>query len=113
MVDTVPVTQADRDAVQAFHRAMFYRVYQDLKSGTPTLGEDMGDAGTLVQAFARHRLASASPNDDLRAALEGVVAELEEIYRAVADTKSDATRRIETEPCLVAARAALKENRRG
>lgn len=61
MTDLAPVTQADRDAVQAFHRAMFDRLNQDLKSDTPTLGEDMGDAGTLVQAFARHRLASTQP----------------------------------------------------
>jgi hypothetical protein len=31
-----------------------------VKSQRPKLGDDEGDAGTLVQAFARHRLASVS-----------------------------------------------------
>jgi len=56
----LPVTQADRDAVQSFHRIMAARLMADLKSpDRPKLGEDQGDAGTLVQAFARHRLATA------------------------------------------------------
>ncbi len=40
-------------------------------------------------------------------ALEGVIAELEEMYRATADTKAAAQRRIEDAPCLIAARAAI------
>lgn len=57
-VAIVAVTQADRDAVQAFHRKMLDRLMSDVKSQRPKLGDDEGDAGTLVQAFARHRLAS-------------------------------------------------------
>lgn len=58
MSDLLPVTQADRDAVQAFHRTMAARLMSDIASERPTLGKDEGDAGTLVQAFARHRLAA-------------------------------------------------------
>lgn len=58
MSDLLPVIQADRDAVQAFHRTMLDRLMADVKSKRPKLGEDEGDAGTLVQAFARHRLAT-------------------------------------------------------
>jgi len=58
MSDLLPVTQADRDAVQAFHRIMADRLMSDIASGRPTMGEDQGDAGTLVQAFAAHRLAA-------------------------------------------------------
>jgi hypothetical protein len=56
----VAVTQADRDAVQAFHHTMLLRLMSDVKSQRPKLGDDEGDAGTLVQAFARHRLAALS-----------------------------------------------------
>lgn len=64
MTDTttelLPVAQIDRDAVQRFHRTMAERLMLDLASpDRPQLGEDEGDAGTLVQAFARHRLAAA------------------------------------------------------
>ncbi len=52
------VTQPDRDAVQAFHREMAARLMADIKHGTTNLGKDEGDAGSLVQAFARHRLAA-------------------------------------------------------
>jgi|HubBroStandDraft_1064217.scaffolds.fasta_scaffold67850_5 hypothetical protein len=54
--DAVEVTQADRDAVQAFHSIMIKRIIR----GDKTLGDDQGDNGVLVQAFARHRLAAAS-----------------------------------------------------
>ncbi len=63
--EVLAVTQADREAVQAFHRAMLDDLMADIKSKKPsTLGDDKGDAGNLVQAFARHRieaLASISP----------------------------------------------------
>ena len=49
------VTQADRDAVQAFHRVTAARLFDDIKNDARTLGEDLGDEGDLVQAFARHR----------------------------------------------------------
>ncbi len=49
------VTQADRDAVQAFHRVTAARLFDDIKNDTRTLGDDLGDDGDLVQAFARHR----------------------------------------------------------
>ncbi len=61
VVALLPVTQADRDAVQAFHRTMLDRLMSDVKSQRPKLGDDEGDAGTLVQAFARHRLAHRTP----------------------------------------------------
>lgn len=62
-VAIVAVTQADRDAVQAFHHVMLLRLMSDVKSQRPKLGDDEGDAGTLVQAFARHRLAATSLHD--------------------------------------------------
>lgn len=58
MSELLPVTQADRDAVQAFHRVQVKRIV----AGDRTLGDDQGDAGVLVQAFARHRL-TASAHD--------------------------------------------------
>ena len=56
----VQVEQVDREAVQAFHRTMLGRLMSDVKSERPKLGDDEGDAGTLVQAFARHRIAALS-----------------------------------------------------
>lgn len=56
----------------------------------------------MIAFFAQE---AASPT--LLEALEGVTAELEEMYRATADTKADAHRRIEDAPCLIAARAAI------
>jgi len=65
MTDLLPVTQADRDAVQAFHRTMAARLMADITSkDRPKLGEDEGDAGTLVQAFARHRLEALRTQGD-------------------------------------------------
>lgn len=77
----VPVTQADHDAVQAYHRAMFDKLMtaaKDKKAGA-RMGEDEGDAGTLVQAFARHRLSALAEAQERIAALEealGVFAQL-------------------------------------
>ena len=45
------ITQADRDAVRAFHSAQLKRIFL----GDKTLGENR-DA--IEQAFARHRIAS-------------------------------------------------------
>lgn len=74
-VELLPVTQADRDAVQAFHRIMAQRIMSDIASERPKLGEDEGDAGTLVQAFARHRLAHSSHGvEELREALRASLA---------------------------------------
>ena len=58
--ETVVVTQADREAVQAFHRAMAEKLFADIASGKPpTFGDDAGhDGDTIHQAFARHRLAT-------------------------------------------------------
>ena len=65
MTDLLPVTQSDRDAVQAFHRTMAARLMADITSkDRPKLGEDEGDAGTLVQAFARHRLEALRTQGD-------------------------------------------------
>ena len=62
---SVAVVQADREAVQAFHKEMVRRFMLDLKHpDRPKLGEDEGDAGTLVQAFARHRLAAQQPDGE-------------------------------------------------
>ena len=57
MTEMLPVVQADRDAVQAFHRAQLNKLMKAVKDKTAggLLGEDEGDAGNLVQAFARHR----------------------------------------------------------
>lgn len=57
-VEMLPVEQSDRDAVQAFHRLRLNKLMEaikDEKAGA-RLGEDEGDAGDLLQAFARHRL---------------------------------------------------------
>lgn len=51
------VEQVDRDAVQSFHREMYGKLLNDIATGKPyKMGEDEGDNGSLVQAFARHRL---------------------------------------------------------
>ena len=56
----VEVTQADREAVKAFHRAMAKKLFADIASGEPpTFGDDAGhDGDTIHQAFARHRTAA-------------------------------------------------------
>lgn len=56
----VEVTQADREAVQAFHRAMAEKLFADIASGEPpSFGDDAGhDGDTIHQAFARHRTAA-------------------------------------------------------
>ncbi len=51
------------------------------------------------------RLIAAAP--EMKDALIAVVEELCEIYRVIADTRRDAAKRIESEPCLVEARAAI------
>lgn len=55
---TYTVTQADRDAVQRFHAAILARLAADIENENekPTLGEEVGDDGDLVQQFARHRI---------------------------------------------------------
>jgi len=61
--EVVAVIQADRDMVQAFHRLRLNKLMEaikDEKAGA-RLGEDEGDAGDLVQAFARHRIAHSDP----------------------------------------------------
>jgi len=65
----LPVLQADHDAVQAFHRTMLDRLMSDVKSQRPKLGDDEGDAGTLVQAFARHRTTAEAGKRELVEAL--------------------------------------------
>jgi hypothetical protein len=76
MSDMLPVTQADRDAVKAFHNAMLDKLMvavKDKKAGA-RFGEDEGDGGNLIQAFARHRLtteaAQSSRIRELTEALE-------------------------------------------
>jgi len=61
--EVAAVIQADRDMVQAFHRLLLNKLMEaikDEKAGA-RLGEDEGDAGDLVQAFARHRIAHSDP----------------------------------------------------
>lgn len=72
------VTQADRDAVRAFHCTMLDRLMSDVKSQRPKLGDDEGDAGTLVQAFARHRLARDADVAALQERIADLESELEE-----------------------------------
>jgi len=76
--EVVAVIQADRDMVQAFHRLRLNKLMEaikDEKAGA-RLGEDEGDAGDLVQAFARHRIAHSDPRpvaEGLREALSNCV----------------------------------------
>jgi len=76
--EVVAVIQADRDMVQAFHRLRLNKLMEaikDEKAGA-RLGEDEGDAGDLVQAFARHRIAHSDPRpvaEGLREAAQRVV----------------------------------------
>lgn len=49
------VTQADRDAVHAYHRLVYAKIWHDIKRGTNKLDPKGGDTDDLVQAFARHR----------------------------------------------------------
>lgn len=65
------VTQADRDAVQAFHRAMAGKLMADITSGkAPTFGDDAGHDGDAIhQAFARHREAAEAASKAREAAL--------------------------------------------
>lgn len=73
------------------------------------LGEPPQWSGEGFHTFdnyqANGQLMAASPT--LLDALEGVIAELEDMYFATADTKVLAQRRIENAPCLIAARAAI------
>jgi hypothetical protein len=73
MSELVPVTPADRAAVQAFHSAMLDKLMnavKDKKAGA-RFGEDEGDAGELVQAFARHRRAALASQGKDRNGGEG------------------------------------------
>lgn len=108
MTDLLPVTQADRDAVQAFHRTMAARLMSDIASDRPKLGEDEGDAGTLVQAFARHRLTHSSEEGRLREALPGIDAMIANIerWRETGEAASPAESKALYEG-LIAARTAL------
>jgi hypothetical protein len=76
MTDLVPVIQADRDAVQAFHREMARRLMSDVCEGTSLLGKSGGDNDVIHQAFARHRLA-AQPVGEPEGWREGLGAVLE------------------------------------
>lgn len=71
------VTQADRDAVQAFHRVTAARLFDDIKNDTRTLGDDLGDDGDLVQAFARHRTEATTTQAAEITALKAEVKRLE------------------------------------
>ena len=51
----VAVTQADRDAANAYHRLFYAKIWHDIKRGTNKLDPKGGDTDDLVQAFARHR----------------------------------------------------------
>ena len=68
--ELVEVTQADWDAVQAFHRDMVDKLLADIASGAPsTFGDDAGHDGDAIhQAFARHRIASEAEVKALREA---------------------------------------------
>ena len=78
--EVVAVTHADRDMVQAFHRLRLNKLMEaikDEKAGA-RLGEDEGDAGDLVQAFARHRIAHSDPRpvaEGLRGAIIAAITE--------------------------------------
>ena len=63
--ELVEVTQADWDAVQAFHRDMVDKLLADIASGAPsTFGDDAGQDGDAIhQAFARHRIASEAARE--------------------------------------------------
>ena len=63
--ELVEVTQADWDAVQAFHRDMVDKLLADIASGAPsTFGDDAGHDGDAIhQAFARHRIASEAARE--------------------------------------------------
>jgi hypothetical protein len=64
--EQVQVTQADRDAVDAFHAAQLKRIF----AGDKTLGENR-DA--IEQAFARHRItATAEALEAMREAREAL-----------------------------------------
>jgi len=64
--EQVQVTQADRDAVDAFHAAQLKRIF----TGDKTLGENR-DA--IEQAFARHRIeATAEALEAMREAREAL-----------------------------------------
>ncbi len=69
--EMVEVTDADREAVQAFHREMGRRLLSDIKDGTETLYATGTDVDPIYQSFAHHRLASTKA---LREALEQIVA---------------------------------------
>ncbi len=73
VVALLPVTQADREAVQAFHREMGARLMRAIRDpdAAQDLGNDEGDASPIHQAFARHRLAhrTPAPAGDVREAL--------------------------------------------
>ena len=75
----LPVTPADRKAVQDFHRVRIGKLMaaiEDEKAGA-RLGDDEGDAGDLVQAFARHRLAHQTPPATQPSATVGEVERLQ------------------------------------
>jgi len=88
--EVVAVIQADRDMVQAFHRLRLEKLMEaikDEKAGA-RLGEDEGDAGDLVQAFARHRIAHSDPRpvaEGLREALQRAA----EVMEWLADNQPD------------------------
>lgn len=80
----VPVIQADRDAVIAFHNAQLARIM----AGDRTLGENR-DA--IEQAFARHRIAFANQSANTECQPEEVEAMREQAaqvaYRVCAETR--------------------------
>lgn len=51
--EQIVVTQAAREAVQAFHAEMARRLMSDLKSGTKLLDATGEDSDPIYQAFAR------------------------------------------------------------
>jgi len=92
--EVVAVIQADRDMVQAFHRLRLNKLMEaikDEKAGA-RLGEDEGDAGDLVQAFARHRIAHSDPRpvaEGLREALEVLLTAAYEYQESAREHISD------------------------
>lgn len=81
----VEVTQADRDAVQAFHRVMAEKLFADIASDEPpTFGDDSGHDGDAIhQAFADHREAALTTAQAEAEALKQRIAVLEKVIREV------------------------------
>lgn len=79
----IEVTQADRDAVQAFHREMGNRLLADIKNGTHTLSAKGDDSDLIYQSFAAHRIASdADLRRKLDVAREAIVMAVAQMMRA-------------------------------